>query len=77
MDNKDFPFILKENTPVYTTPGGKKKAFTEKKDSWLYVYSVYRKSDKKLYLKVKNEAGQEGYIDPLKVPTMPDGTQHT
>ncbi len=51
---------------VFTTPGGKKVSFTVKKgDTLPYVIGVYRKTNWKLYMKVRTQNGKIGYVDPL------------
>jgi Sec-independent protein translocase protein TatA len=75
MDIED-PFRPKKNITVYTKPGGIKKAFTVKKKESIYPCGLYTTNGKKIYLKVKNKGGKTGYIDPKKVPTFFDGTNH-
>lgn len=76
LDTEDFFFRIKKNISVYTKPGGRKKAFTVKKKETLYPCGVYTKNGRKLYIKVKNKEGKAGYIDPSKVSTVLDGTNH-
>lgn len=76
LDTEDGYFRPKKNITVYTKPGGKQKAFTVKKKEKIYLCGLYRESGNKIYLKVKNKSGKEGYIDPKKVSTYDDGTNH-
>lgn len=76
LADAEFPFRPKKNITVYTKPGGTKKAFTVKKEDKIYLCSLYTKNGKKIYLKVKNKNGKTGYIEPKKVPTYDDGTNH-
>lgn len=76
MDTEDMPFHPKKNITVYTKPGGTKKAFTVKKGESIYPCSLYMQNEKKIYLKIKNKGGKMGYIDPKKVPTYVDGSNH-
>lgn len=76
LDTEDLPFRVQKNITVYTKPGGKKKAFTVKNQEFIYPCNIYIMKGKKVYLKVKNKNGKMGYIDPRKVPTYEDGTNH-
>lgn len=76
MDTEDSLFRPKKNITVYTKPGGKKKAFTVKKKEFIYPCGLYTANGKKIYLKVKNNDGKAGYVDPKKVPTYLDGSNH-
>lgn len=75
MDIED-PFRPKKDITVYTEPGGSKKAFTVKKKESIYPDRLYLADGKKIYLKIKNKGGKSGYIDPKKVPTYDDGSNH-
>lgn len=76
MDTEDMPFRPKKNISVYTKPGGTKKAFTVKKKESIYPCGLYTANKKKIYLKIKNRDGKSGYIDPKRVPTYVDGSNH-
>lgn len=76
MDAEDMPFRPKKKITIYTKPGGMKKAFTVKKGESVYPCSLYMQKGKKVYLKIKNKGGNMGYIDPKKVPTYVDGSNH-
>lgn len=75
MDIED-PFRPKKNITVYTKPGGTKKAFSVKKKEFIYPCGLYTVNGKKIYLKVKCKGGKTGYIDPKKVSTYLDETNH-
>lgn len=76
LDTEDSIFRPKKDITVYTKPGGKKKAFTVKKEEFIYPCGLYTANAKKIYLKVKNKDKKTGYIDPKKVPTYLDGSNH-
>lgn len=69
-------FRSKKNITVYAKPNGKKKVYTIKKGQVIYFCKLYCSKNGKIYLKVKNQNGKTGYIDPQKVPTYVDGTLH-
>lgn len=76
IDIEESYFRPKKNITVYTKPGGTKKAFVVKKKESIYLCGLYTANGKKMYLKVRNNAGKTGYIDPKKTPTYLDGTNH-
>ncbi len=60
------PLRAKKNIIAYTSPGGKVKAFTVKKRGKINLCNFYLANKKKIYIKVKNQGGKTGYIDPKK-----------
>lgn len=60
------PIRAKKKNIVYTSPGGKEKAFTVKKKEKIKLCNIYLANKKKIYVKVKNQSGKTGYIDPKK-----------
>lgn len=61
------PIRTKKRMIVYASPGGRKKAFTLKKQVKINLCNIYLKNKKKMYLKIKNQGGKSGYIDPKKM----------
>lgn len=57
---------------VYTSPGGKEKAFTVKKGGKINLCNIYLANKKKIYLKIKSKKGKTGYIDPKNVSSYLD-----